>query len=73
MSDELREDQPRRLTPVLEGVSQLANIRTDKALIESAKRHGFYQRIDRASVWGNPFVLGQDGNCKEVIRQYREH
>lgn len=28
--------------------------------------------IGRPSEFGNPFVIGQDGNRKEVIEQYRE-
>ena len=29
-------------------------------------------RIDRRSKWGNPFVIGKDGNREEVIAKYRE-
>ena len=28
-------------------------------------------RIDRRTVWGNPFVLGRDGTRAEVIARYR--
>ena len=27
-------------------------------------------RIDRATKWGNPFVIGRDGNRGEVIAKY---
>lgn len=27
--------------------------------------------IGRPSVWGNPFVVGRDGNRKEVLTKYR--
>ncbi|MBW8002636.1 MAG: DUF4326 domain-containing protein [Planctomycetes bacterium] len=33
-------------------------------------RHDIY--IGRGSKWGNPFVIGRDGNREEVIRKYRE-
>lgn len=29
--------------------------------------------IGRPSKWGNPFVIGEDGNREEVITKYREH
>lgn len=28
--------------------------------------------IGRPSKWGNPFVIGQDGNREEVVQKYRE-
>lgn len=36
------------------------------------KREPYDVRIDRASPWGNPFVIGQDGNRDEVIAKYRD-
>jgi hypothetical protein len=35
------------------------------------KREPFDVRIDRESKWGNPFVMGRDGDRAEVIRKYR--
>lgn len=29
--------------------------------------------IGRPSKWGNPFVIGEDGNREEVIAKYREY
>ena len=29
-------------------------------------------RVDRTSVWGNPFVLGKHGNRNEVIDKYAD-
>jgi len=29
--------------------------------------------IGRGSKWGNPFVIGQDGNRQEVIEKYRQY
>ena len=30
-------------------------------------------RIDRATNFGNPYVIGRDGSRTEVIEKYREH
>lgn len=27
-------------------------------------------RIDRKSIWGNPFIIGKDGNREEVINKH---
>lgn len=69
----LTEDQARRLTLALDGVSQIANISNDKVLIELATQKGIYEKIDRNTVWGNPFVLGEDGDRKTVIENYRDY
>ena len=29
--------------------------------------------IGRGSKWGNPFVIGKDGNRKQVIEKYRQY
>jgi len=29
--------------------------------------------IGRGSIWGNPFIIGKDGNRSEVIEKYRIH
>lgn len=36
------------------------------------KQEPYDVRIDRATAWGNPFVIGRDGDRDEVIRRYRE-
>ncbi len=36
------------------------------------RRESFDVRIDRATKWGNPFVIGRDGDRAEVIAKYRE-
>jgi hypothetical protein len=28
--------------------------------------------IDRRTIWGNPFIIGQDGSREEVIMKYKE-
>lgn len=36
------------------------------------KREPYDVYIGRGGKWGNPFVIGKDGNREEVIRKYRE-
>jgi len=35
------------------------------------EKHTLY--IGRPTVWGNPFVIGKDGNREEVIKKYEEY
>ena len=41
-------------------------------LVSWAMSQGLFVRIDRKSKWGNPFVLGPDGDRDTVIRRYEE-
>lgn len=36
------------------------------------KRHSYDVRIDRATAWGNPYVIGRDGDRDEVIAKFRQ-
>ena len=38
-----------------------------------AEANGLAVRIDRKSRWGNPFILGEDGDRATVIANYRDH
>lgn len=69
----LTEDQGRRLTLALDGVTQIANISNDRVLIDLAIQKGIYEKIDRNTVWGNPFILGDDGDRETVIENYRDY
>jgi hypothetical protein len=35
------------------------------------KREAYDVRIDRQTHWGNPFVIGKDGDREQVIAKYR--
>lgn len=37
------------------------------------KREEFDVLIDRTTEWGNPYVIGKDGDREAVIRKYREY
>ena len=66
-----------RKEQVLKGVTVVANKRKngDLALIAWAEKEGLYVPIDRTSVWGNPFVMGNsadpaDGDRDTVCNSY---
>jgi ParB-like chromosome segregation protein Spo0J len=55
-------DELARKAAVEAGGSVVANATRDRHLIAWADREGKAVAIDRSSEWGNPFVLGKDGN-----------
>ncbi len=36
------------------------------------KKESYDVLIDRSTKWGNPFIIGKDGNREEVIAKYRD-
>jgi hypothetical protein len=38
--------------------------------VVNKRREAFDVHIGRGSIWGNPFVIGRDGDRAEVIRKY---
>lgn len=40
--------------------------------VVNRREHPFDVYIGRPSKWGNPFVIGKDGNREQVIEKYRE-
>jgi hypothetical protein len=44
------------------GIVVAVNMRRHRDLIAWAKERGLFVRVDRATPWGNPFVLGRDGD-----------
>jgi hypothetical protein len=42
-------------------------------LVVHCRRSPYDVYIGRPSKWGNPFVIGVDGDREEVIRLYEEH
>jgi hypothetical protein len=41
-------------------------------LVVHLKRDPYDVRIDRQTIWGNPFAIGRDGTREQVIAKYRE-
>ena len=72
-TDDWREDERERRALVEdECVTVVANAQADKNLILWAEREGCAVRVDRGSRYGNPFVLGEDGDRDEVCDAYEQ-
>lgn len=65
-TDDWRKDERDRQEKVESGLAVVANQNADKNLILWAERTGKAVRIDRSSKYGNPFILGPDGDRDEV-------
>lgn len=55
------------------GRTVVVSLRSHNSLIAWAAAAGLYERVDRKSAWGNPFVMGEDGSREQVIAAYAEH
>jgi len=66
-------DEIERKDKVEAGETVVANFQRDKHLIQWATKTGKMVAIDRTSKWGNPFILGQDGDRDRVCDCFEEH
>jgi hypothetical protein len=71
--DPWSEDEKQRMEDVESGKAVIANQQRDKNLIQWAERNGKAVRVDRGSVFGNPFILGSDGDRDAVCDAYANH
>lgn len=69
-TDDWRADERERQNQVQSGVAVVANQSSDKNLIAWAERENLAVRIDRSSKYGNPFIMGQDGNRDDVCNSF---
>jgi hypothetical protein len=53
-----------------QGIAVAVNMRRHRDLIAWAKGRGLFVRVDRATPWVNPFVLGKDGDRATVIASW---
>jgi hypothetical protein len=60
-----------RKEQVINGLTVVANKKIDKALVAWAQENNIYVPIDRGTVWGNPFIVGEDGDRETVIENYK--
>ena len=58
---------------LLEGATVVVNLKLEPLLASWAEREGLLVRVDRQSKWGNPFLLGEDGDRDQVCDAYRDH
>jgi len=72
-TDDWRKDERERQEDVKAGSTVVANASADKNLIAWAERQGLAVRIDRGTKYGNPFILGDDGDRDEVCDAYERH
>jgi hypothetical protein len=63
-------DELARRALLEQGVAVSVNLRRHGNLIAWAKERGLFVRVDRATPWGNPFVIGRDGDRATVIAAY---
>jgi len=67
------DDEKERKAAVVAGQAVIANAERDKNLIQWADKKGLVVRIDRGSLFGNPFLLEKDGDRNAVCDSYRDH
>jgi len=65
-------DEEDRKKQVESGHAVVANQQRDKNLIQWAEKNGKLVRVDRGSIYGNPFILDDDGDRNEVCDAYRD-
>jgi hypothetical protein len=66
------EDEKQRKADVESGMTVLANQERDKNLLQWAEKNKCLVRIDRGSKWGNPFLIGDDGDRDEVCEKFEK-
>lgn len=71
--DPWMDDEIERKKQVESGESVVANQQRDKNLIQWAESKGKAVRVDRGTIYGNPFVMGADGDRDAVCNAYRDH
>ena len=67
------DDEKERKAAVVAGQTVIANAERDKNLVQWAELKGYSVRIDRGSLFGNPFILGKDGDRDAVCDAYRDY
>jgi hypothetical protein len=71
-TDPWLDDEKERRAKVESGIAVVANQQRDKNLIQWAESKGKVARVDRGSNFGNPFILGLDGDRDAVCDAYRD-
>jgi hypothetical protein len=66
-------DELERKAEVEKGKAVVANFQRDKHLIQWASENGKMLAIDRSSKWGNPFIMGPDGDRDAVCDCFEKY
>lgn len=66
-------DQLERIAKLENGETVILNMNRDHHLLKYATDNGLYIRCDRFSDWGNPFIMGVDGDRDEVCNLFDEN
>jgi ParB-like chromosome segregation protein Spo0J len=69
-ADDWTESEKERRAAVERGETVVANKKTDRQLIRWASEKGHFLPIDRGTQWGNPFVVGEDGDRDTVCESF---
>ena len=72
-ADPLTDEEKALGKRIAAGETVVVNIKTHARLIARVAKVGKYERIDRGSKWGNPFLLDADGDRETVIESYSDH
>jgi hypothetical protein len=66
-------DQLERIAKLEAGQTVVLNMNQDHHLLKFATDNGLYVRCDRFSEWGNPFIMGGDGDRDQVCNNYENN
>jgi len=72
-TDDWSDSELLRQVQVKSGVTVVANASADKNLIQWAEGQGLAVRIDRGTRYGNPFIMGEDGDRDEVCDAFEDN
>jgi site-specific DNA-methyltransferase (adenine-specific) len=68
-----RPDEALRRDLALKGQTVVANMHRDRLLIDWAESVGRRVNVDRTTDWGNPMVLGVDGDRHACVQHYQQY
>lgn len=68
----LHDDEQELLARLDAGETVVLNLKRHELLAYKLNMEERLERIDRRSLWGNPFRIGKDGNRATVIQRYQD-
>jgi len=68
--NEIPEIEQKLIDKLKNGETIIININKHYHVLDYAKTNNLYMQIDRWTDWGNPFILGSDGDRDEVCNAY---